>query len=340
MPIRTEDFDSKQLDAVLSQIKKQYGESSVREKGGHKMQRVSTGDIMLDWMTGGGFPMGRWIHAYGGYASAKTLTCWNVIRNAQEQGLTCVYYNVEKQFDEEWCKKWGIDIDKLIVIDGSTIEGIGTQLEALLSVAHVHVIDSLAAAVSEDELAAKAGDWIPGIAARSWGKQFRRANNRFDDRKNMIILVNQTRDMFGKGGEVATGGRIIEYLSSLSLHFRRSSWLTKDKNGILQDDGTNTDTMTGDKEPEGIEFQVRAAKSRVSVPLRTARLRLDFEECKFDDLWALTRAAVHFDLVKRGGSWYTLPDGSKVQGENGIRNALTDDVDFRKSVADSLLGSI
>lgn len=335
-------IDESRLEATLDKIRSQYGEASVRKVGGNsQIERISSGDVMLDWATGGGFPMGRWIHCYGAYSSAKTLTSWNVIRNAQEKGLTCVYYNIEKQFDEEWVQKWGVDIDKLIVIDGAKIEDLGTKMESLLGVANVHIIDSIAQAVSQDELAGETGDWLPGIAARSWGKVLRRANDKFDDRNNMVIMINQTRDMFGRGGgEVATGGRMIEYLSSLSLHFRRSSWLYKDKNGIMQDDGNNTDTMTGDKEPEGIEFQVRVPKSRVSTPFRTARIRFDFEECKFDELWALTRAAIHLKAVTRGGSWYTLPDGSKVQGENGLRAALLADDDFRKSVTDKLIGMI
>lgn len=331
--------DNKLLEATLDKIRSQYGDDAIRQSGGPKLERISTGDLMLDWMTGGGFPLGRWVHAYGGFSSCKTLTCWNVIRNAQEKGLTCVYYNIEKQFDEHWVKRWGIDVDKLIVIEGTQIEQTGERLEALLKVANVHIIDSVAQAISVDELASDAGAWLPGIAARSWGKVLRRANERFDDKKNMVVLVNQTRERFGYGGgEIPTGGLAIDFLASLSLHFRRSSWLFRDKNGILQDEGNNTDTMTGDKEPEGIEFQVRSVKSRVSVPLRTARLRLDFENCRFDEHWAMARAAIHFDIVKGSGSWYTLPDGTKVQGQNGLRNALSDSETLRKEVSDKLIG--
>lgn len=327
------------LDRALEGIKKAYGPESIRDnKDREKLIRIRTGDPMLDWAIGGGFPLGRWGHFYGGYASAKTLTTWKIIANAQAMGLSAAYYNIEKQYDPDWAATWGVDIDKLIVVEGTIIEETGEKLEALLPAINLHALDSLAAAVSTDELAGSAADWHPGIGARAWGKVLRRANERFDPKENSVILINQTRDIFGRGGgEAPTGGRAIEYLSSLSLHFKRSSWLFKDKNGILQDDGSNKKTFTKDLEPEGLEFQIRAVKSRVSTPQRTARMRLDYVSGEFDGLWALARACVFFELVGISGTWYTFPDGTKAQGENGVRQFLIKNPDFRAEVEERLL---
>lgn len=322
------------LEEVLDAIRKQYGNDEIRYADSYPdMKRIPTGSLELDLATGGGIPIGRWAHFYGPLSSAKTLTAWNVIAEAQKLGLECAYYNIEKQFLADWVASRGIDLSKLHLVEGTTIEGIGDKLEALLGVVHVHVLDSLPFAVSIDELAGQTKDWLPGIHARAWGKVFRRANAFFDDQDNIIILINQTRSAFGKfgGAEEPTSGRAVGYISSLDLQFRRSHWLFKDKNGILQSEGTNVDTITGDKEPEGIEFQVRVTKSRVGRPDKTARMRLDFETGQFDNLWELVKAAQYSDIVQRGGSWYTYKD-QKVQGEKGLRELILNDVDLQQTI--------
>jgi len=332
-------IDQDNLEKVLAAIKKNYGDSDIRYGNEYPdIRRIPTGSLELDAVTRGGIPLGRWSHFYGPPGGAKTLTSWNVIKQAQDMGLTCAYYNIEKQFLPEWVEKKGIDLSKLHVVDGSIIEETGAKLESLLGVINVHVLDSLAAAVSIDELAGKTEEWKPGIQARAWGKVLRRAQERFDDEENAVIMVNQTRQVFGKmmGSEEPTSGRAVEYISSMSLQFRKSSWLFKDANGILTDGGSNTDTISGDSDPEGMEFQVRVAKSRVCQPHGSARMRLDFETGNFDSAWELTKAAIYHGIAQRGGAWYTVGD-QKVQGEKKLRELILQDVDLQKTITGAIL---
>lgn len=331
--------DPSQLDRALAQIKKEYGEDAVRLANSYPdPQRISTGSLELDIVTGGGYPVGRIIHEYGGQFSAKTLIAYKVIANAQAMGQECVLYDAEKQFNENHAKRQGINTDKLIVIEENTIEDLGTKMENLMGAAHLHVVDSIPATVSMDELAAGNDEWRPGIGARAWGKTLRRIQDRFDSKENTLILINHVGMVFGKysGGEEPKGARFIEYLSSLSLEFRRSSWLMRGKDGNLTPKGESEDTLSGDKTPGGIEFQVRVKKSRVCVPFQSARLRLDFHTGSIDDEWSIFKAAELYGLVKKSGSWYTMPDESKAQGEAGVRKYLIENPDFRNEVIDAI----
>jgi RecA/RadA recombinase len=337
--------DTTNLAAAVAKIKAQYGSDSVHA-GDDKppLKRISTGSLEFDLATGGGVPIGRWSHFYGGYSSAKTLTCWNIIRNAQALGLTCAYYNVENQYDAEWVAARGVDVKKLQVIEGTQIEDIGAKLELLLSSVHLHVVDSLAAAISVDELNAKLGEWQMGLAARAWGKVFRKANERFDDVENCIVLVNQVRDAFGYGGgELPPGGKMTDFMSSLSVYFRKGPWLHRDANGWLSPDAPENEGLSGDKEAAGIEFAVRVQKSRVCPPLRTARMRLDFADGQFDNLWALTKGAKYFGVVEKTSeksSYYKLPSGKTVQGEAKLRVALSEDAELRALVEERMLAAM
>ena len=322
------------LDRALANIRKEYG-SDVTRKGDtyHSPGRISMGSLELDIVTRGGIPIGRWSHFYGNQFSAKTLVALKAIGNAQKMGLKCAYYNVEKQFDPEWAEKHGIDTSQLEMIETNVIEEIGDIMESLMGSVHFHVIDSIPAAVSQDELAGETGDWLPGIQARAWGKTMRRVHNSFNE-ENAVLMINHIGTAFGKytgGGDAPKGGKILEYLSSLSVEFRRTSWLFRNKKGVLADEGEGEQALdVRDKDPGGIEFATRVKKSRVSTPLKTARMRLDFSTGDIDDLWSLAKAAQIYELAKRESSkssWYTIGE-AKVQGVNGIRTYIEEHPDF------------
>lgn len=332
--------DPSSLDKALTAIKRTYGDDSI-VKGNEKpvLRRIPTGSLELDYATGGGVPLGRWMHFYGPKSSSKTLTAWNIIAQAQAMGLKCAYYNIEKQYDEVWCQKHGIDTENLELVQGAKIEEVGAKLETLLGSVHLHVIDSLAAAVSQEELLMKADEWRPGIGARSWGKVLRRANERFDDQENAVIMINQTRSTFGYGGaDQPTMGAAIGYIARLELAFRRSSWLFYDKNGVLSPDAPQGDSLTGDKEPDGIEFQVRVEKTAgFGRPQGTARMRLDYGTGQYDEMWTLVKGAKFYKLVDQAGSWYTCPGGKKVQGEAGLREYISANPKFADKIIKALL---
>ena len=286
---------------------------------------------------GGGVPIGRWSHWYGNFGSGKTLTSLKVIKNAQDMGMICALYNVEKRFNKEWAELMGINIDKLILVEGTEIETVGAKMEGLLSVAHLHVVDSIASAVSIDELTSDVEDWHRGLSARAWGKVIRRINNHFDEKENCIILINQVRsNMNYGGGEEPPSGKAIGFASSSSLSFRKSSWLYLDENGNLSPDSPNKQTVTGDTEPHGMEFQVRVDKNTVSTPHRTARMRLDFSTGDFDKMWDYTRLGIYFGVFERSGSWYSR-NGHKWQGETNLKEAIRQSEELQKVIAETVL---
>lgn len=341
MPVKPEN-----LEKVLAEIKKQYGNHIVK-RGDEYVDppRVPTGIIQLDAILGGGMPMGRVNQLYGGYSSGKSMICWHVIREAQKMGLQCVYYDVENQYEKSWVESLGVDTTKLQRIETSTIDEVGDTMEGLLGVAHVHVIDSVAMGISNDEKAAKIDEWQMAISTRVWDKVLRRANSRFDKEENMILFVNQARQVFGKSAEKPWGGRQLDHICSVILNFKKSSWLYKDKYGELTDDSKKaaraTSDLTGMTSPDGMEIIVRVDKARKTKvqELATARMRLAFGDTgKLDEAWALARAAIFYEVVDKRGSWYTLPDGSTVQGEAKLKDYIRENEEFANKLRQIYLG--
>jgi RecA/RadA recombinase len=96
MPVRPDDYDE-----IVAKVNRKYDGDIRRGHDYVHAARISSRSLELDLAMSGGIPMGRWTRFYGGYHSTKTLTALNVIREAQEMGLLCAYYNVEKQWDPE-----------------------------------------------------------------------------------------------------------------------------------------------------------------------------------------------------------------------------------------------
>lgn len=337
MPVRPEDYAE-----IVSRVNRKYQGDLKRGNEIEHAERISTGSIELDAAMGGGIPQGRWIRFYGGYHSAKTLTAFAVAREAQQLGLSVAYYNVEKQYHPEFTRdKIGVDIDNLTVVEGTTVEEIGDKMESLLGVVHLHIIDSCTIAVSEDELNADIRDWRPGINARAWGKVFRRLNERFDQTENTCILIDQMRNNFKTGGEDPAGGRVFDFQSSMSVLFRKGSWLFRNAEGELDEKAKQSKGYSGQIEPSGIEIKARVEKSRVCRPFRTATRRLDLDNTQFDDMFEYVKAAKHYNVVKTTSNGRYEHEGTKMHGDKQLREYLQEHpelvLEIRATVLESAL---
>jgi recombination protein RecA len=236
------------------------------------------------------------------------------------EGLSCVYYNVEQQFDKVFVERQGVNVDDLTIVDTTAIEEVGENLENLVPVANVHVIDSCSSGIALAELNMEVEEQRRGVSAKQWGLMLRRASKRFTP-DNMGIIVDQVRINQRTGSEEPPGGKYLEHTSSMTVHFKRGTWLYKDKDGYLTDDADTIRTLSGAKEPDGLEFQARVDKSRVGRPFRTARMRLDFDGMGYDIPFEQITAAIHYGVVRKNGSWYyTLDDdGEDVQSFHGTK---------------------
>jgi len=324
----------KQIDEAMQGVRKLYGEDSMHTGADvEDVDRIPTGSLALDYATCGGIPIGRFSRFYGGFSSCKSLTCWRIIKQAQEMGMVCAYFNIEKQYDKRFVEKIGVNVKDLFVIEGTTIEETGVKMEGLLSSIDLFVVDSCSNAVSLDELNAPVENWQMGLAARVWGKVMRRANERFDTDRNCVILVDQIRDSFGYGGgHTVPGGRFLEHISSMSLLFRRGKWMFYDKNGTLSTDATSSSTMSGAAEADGIEVMVKVEKNRVGRPFRTAKMYLDLNTMQFDLDSERAQIAKYFDVVEKSGTWFKLPNGETVQGSHALRGKIAEDDDLQASI--------
>jgi recombination protein RecA len=120
------DKSSDKLTAFFRSFAEADAQLDVRlahETVGEKLPVISTGSMVLDdALSSGGLPKGRLIQYYGAPGSGKTLMAMLAIKEAQAEDPDArqMFIDAEGTFDAKWAEILGLDIARIIVVDGET----------------------------------------------------------------------------------------------------------------------------------------------------------------------------------------------------------------------------
>jgi protein RecA len=299
---------SMQLDAVLAQIKKEFGDTAIMRMGDAEAAKeipvIPTGALSLDLALGvGGLPRGRVVEVYGQESSGKTTLTLHVIANAQKAGGLAAFVDAEHAMDPGYARKIGVDLDNLLVSQPNSGEEALTITEQLVKsgALDVIVIDSVAALTPQAEIDGNMGDSHMGLQARLMSQAMRKLTSAIAQTKTLCIFTNQVRDkigvMFGNP-ETTPGGKALKFYASARLQVQRIGAI-KDPTGAVI----------------GNRTRVKVVKNKVAPP---------FTEAEFDILYArgiswegsVLDAALARNIVAKRGSWLSF--GSEQIGQGSI----------------------
>lgn len=314
---------SKVLEAVFSQIEKQYGKGSVMRLGqgeAVEVPAISSGSILIDHSLGvNGFPRGRVVEIYGPESSGKTTIALQAIAQAQKKGGTCAFIDAEHALDPSYATKLGINLDDLIISQpdyGEQALDIAEMLTRSGAV-DIIVIDSVAALVPKSELEGDMGDTHMGLQARLMSQALRKLTPVVHKSKTILIFINQIRQnissmAFGNK-ETTTGGNALKFYCSLRLDVRRIETLKKD--GVSY----------------GNKVRVKVVKNKVAPPFKQVALDLIYNEGISKEL-DLLDAGLFFGVIKQSGSWFSIDDEKLGQGRDQVSQNFKTDKDLANSV--------
>ena len=293
------------LDAVMSQIRKEFGEMSIMRLGDQEHQDIpviSTGALSLDMALGvGGLPRGRIVECYGQESSGKTTLALHVVANAQKAGGVAAFIDAEHALDAGYAKKIGVDLDNLIVAQPNSGEEALTICEQLVKsgALDVVVVDSVAALTPQAEIDGNMGDSHMGLQARLMSQAMRKLTGVIAQTKTLLIFTNQVREkigvMFGNP-ETTPGGKALKFYASCRLQVQRIGAI---KNTAGQVVGNRT--------------RVKVVKNKVAPPFADAEFDILYS-CGISYEGSVLDAALARGVVEKRGSWLSFGDEQLAQG--------------------------
>lgn len=312
----------KALETAITQIEKQFGKGSVMRLGDKQEMNVScisTGSLTLDLALGvGGLPRGRIIEMYGPESSGKTTVALHVVAEAQKEGGTAAFIDVEHALDPVYASALGVDIDSLLVSQPDTGEQALEIAEALVrsNAIDVIVIDSVAALVPRAEIEGEMGDAFVGLHARLMSQALRKLAGAISKGNCVAIFINQLREKVGVmygNPEVTTGGRALKFYSSVRIDIRR------------------VETLKNGSEPYGSRTRAKVVKNKVAPPFREGEFDIVYGQ-GISKIGELLDLAVKLDIIQKSGSWFNMGETRLGQGRDNAKQYLADNPEIAADV--------
>lgn len=322
-----------ELDNIIKNLNKKE-DIPVISKGIPKRnwQNIKFSSPLLNYMTYGGIPKGTVIEFAGEENGGKTTTALDLVANAQKQFKKeykeekkkdenvelkkVIYCDCENTLDEQWARTLGVDTDELILLKpmAQSAEEIFDMLLKMMKTGEVGlvVIDSLGVMVSQQAYDKDVQDKTYGGIASPL-TVFGKKAQMICARTGCVLLgINQVReDMAGFNRIITTGGRGWKHLCTFRFIFKKGDYIDENNNSIKRSSTS----------PAGNIIEIAIVKDKAVKPDRlNGYYTLKYNE-GVDVLNDTVELACFYDIIQKGGAWYSIIDtetGEIMQQDIGV----------------------
>ena len=282
---------------------------------------VDTGAFIFNALVSGsifGGVSGNKITAIAGESSTgKTFFSLAVVKNFLDNNPTgyCLYFDTEAAITKSLLQSRGLDTSRIVVVNVVTIEEFRSKALKAVDIylkkkeeernPCMFVLDSLGMLSTEKEI----DDALNEKQVRDMTKSqlvkgaFRMLTLKLGQAKIPMIVTNHTYDVVGSyvPTKEMSGGSGLKYAASTIIY------LSKKK----EKDGT---------EVVGNIIKATTHKSRLSKENKTVEVRLFYDERGLDKYYGLLELAEKYEIFKKSGTRYLVPDGTTQFGKTIMEN--------------------
>lgn len=317
-----------EIDTILKAVEEKYGEGCVVCGTDSLLRkdfdRIPTGIFSVDYITGGGIPVGVISRIIGKESAGKTALALKIVAEAHKlcrecmspgkildkkgtlvlecpkcgdsRGFQVVWFDAEGVFSTNWAEKFGIILPWIRIIRTEFAEQGIDIADALLRSGEFDllVVDSLAHLTPMAEIENSMESWQMGLAARLINKALRKWISAMTaagatGRPPTMVLINQIRyNISGWGSpEVTPGGKGQDFASSLDLYLKQDK--KEDTKGFLHE---NDKTVA-------MNTHIAVSKSRVGPPKLEGKYRMWLADTVNGKTGDTDDVAVVFDYAKK-----------------------------------------
>lgn len=304
-----------------------------------RIERIPTGSLVVDRVTGGGFALGRHYELYGDESSGKSYIVYRTMAFAQQRGKLCGIIDPEHSFDYERFEFLGGRPKELLGHHPNTAED-GISVMMMLARherrkdIEIIAIDSVASLVAREEMEndPRTEDRM-GAQARMMSRALRRLTS---VNENILFLwTNQERDNIGVrfgNPRTTSGGKALRFYATGRIEFRKAGKLLEKRK--LARAGKLVETEVS----YGRWIQVRVEKDKSTIPNREGAFVFNYRMKKIDPAWELIQLGLEDGVIDRTANGiysYTDIEDKEWKGfEKKFRKFLYDDEELYEEIAD------
>ena len=289
-----------------------------------EVETVSTGSVVLDNLSGGGFPVGRIVELFGPESSGKTSIALNAIAYVQKKGGHALFIDAEQALDPKYAKVLGVDVEKLGLTQLIIAEQVMFTIQEMIKSGTVDliVVDSVASLVPQAEYDEPEKTTM-ALLARILSKHLKIIAKLANDHRCTVILLNQIREKVGVmygNPEDTPGGRALKFYASQRIKISRVGQV-KEGSHII-----------------GTEVQFRIVKNKIAPPFQVGKTILTFAK-GINRQAEIIEVGTDVGAIEKVGNtqWLPTPDADKFAEMYTVENGRVKLGTSKKACIDALL---
>lgn len=325
------------LREIQRKFPSQYIAGEVDES---KRPWLPTRFLAFNKVTGGGCPFGKIIELFGEESSGKSLMAYDFAYCCQYLGGMVLWVDAEQSFTNDWAKKNGLDLDKIVVYRSTSIEAISDWVANMAlywrsQLTHnepiLLVLDSVSALDTDinlnSEMLNASADM--GNRAKAIYKYFRIRNEMLYSLGITQVYINQLRKNLKAGmfenPDTTPGGKALAFYASIRIGLYGGKQITK--------------KIKGKERKIGRVTSIRTIKNKVATPGPTLKGSPLYNNSKyvdsigFDRLHFLDEILIEEEIIEKTKSGtYSYKGKTLCRGAEKFAELLREDDDLRRKL--------